>query len=136
MLIRDSTGAWIIHFILTGVARLLFGVIPGVSQELAWTFTVLTYCATTYLMFHYVRGVPFELNAGAYDHLNMWEQIDRGDQYTPTKKFLLAAPVFLFLASTHFTHYGITHFAVNLIAVAAMVIVKLPAVCLPYQIYV
>ena len=47
-------------------------------------------------MFHYVHGIPFEFNAGAYDHLNMWEQIDNGDQYTPTKKFLLTVPVVLY----------------------------------------
>lgn len=47
-------------------------------------------------MFHWVHGIPFEFNAGAYDHLNMWEQIDNGDQYTPTKKFLLTVPVVLY----------------------------------------
>ena len=84
--------------------------------------------ATTYLMFHYVRGVPFELNAGAYDNLNMWEQIDRGDQYTPAKKFLLCAPIALFLLSTHYTHYGGWHFGINVAALAAVVIPKLPQV--------
>jgi hypothetical protein len=54
----------------------------------------------SYIMFHYVRGVPFEFNGGAYDNLNMWEQIDDGDQYTPAKKFLLSVPIMLFLLST------------------------------------
>jgi len=49
----------------------------------------------SYLMFHWVQGIPFEFNAGAYDNLNMWEQIDNGDQYTPTKKFLLTVPIVL-----------------------------------------
>lgn len=51
-------------------------------------------------MFHYVTGIPFEFNAGAYDNLNMWEQIDNGDQYTPTKKFLLGVPIGLYVAFT------------------------------------
>lgn len=46
-------------------------------------------------MFHWVQGIPFEFNSGAYDKLNMWEQIDNGDQYTPAKKFLLAVPIVL-----------------------------------------
>lgn len=50
-------------------------------------------------MFHWVHGIPFEFNAGAYDHLNMWEQIDNGDQYTPTKKFLLMVPIVLYAPS-------------------------------------
>jgi len=82
----------------------------------------------SYLMFHWVRGVPFDFNAGAYDNLNMWEQIDNGDQYTPAKKFLLSVPVGLFLVSTHYTHYDLMLFVINLLATLAVVIPKLPAV--------
>ena len=82
----------------------------------------------SYLMFHWVRGVPFEFNAGAYDNLNMWEQIDNGDQYTPAKKFLLSVPIVLFLLSTHYTHYDLTYFTINFLAVLAVVIPKLPFV--------
>lgn len=82
-------------------------------------------------MFHWVRGVPFEFNAGAYDNLNMWEQIDNGDQYTPAKKFLLAVPVVLFLLSTHYTHYDFAFFTINFLAVLAVVIPKLPSVIQP-----
>lgn len=84
--------------------------------------------AGSYLMFHWVRGVPFEFNAGAYDHLNMWEQIDNGDQYTPAKKFLLTVPIVLFLLSTHYTHYDLTYFSINFLALMAVVIPKLPFV--------
>lgn len=79
-------------------------------------------------MFHWVQGVPFEFNAGAYDNLNMWEQIDNGDQYTPTKKFLLITPVVLFLLSTHYTHYEGWAFMVNFLATMGVVIPKLPSV--------
>lgn len=84
----------------------------------------------SYLMFHWVRGVPFEFNAGAYDNLNMWEQIDNGDQYTPAKKFLLSVPIVLFLLSTHYTHYDLTYFMINFLAVLGVVIPKLPSVSL------
>ena len=80
-------------------------------------------------MFHWVRGIPFEFNAGAYDNLNMWEQIDNGDQYTPTKKFLLCVPIVLFLLSTHYTHYDMTYFTINFLATLGVVIPKLPFVC-------
>lgn len=82
-------------------------------------------------MFHYVQGIPFEFNAGAYDNLNMWEQIDNGDQYTPTKKFLLSVPILLFLLSTHYTHYDLTYFIINCMAVMSVVIPKLPSVQIP-----
>lgn len=81
-------------------------------------------------MFHYVRGVPFDFNAGAYDNLNMWEQIDNGAQYTPAKKFLLMVPIALFLVSTHYTHYDLTYFIINTLATVAVIIPKLPVVSL------
>jgi hypothetical protein len=58
----------------------------------------------------------------------MWEQIDNGDQYTPAKKFLLSVPIILFLLSTHYTHYDMTYFTINFLAVLGVVIPKLPVV--------
>ena len=95
---------------------------------MSWTLVNITYMCASFLMFHWVRGVPFEFNAGAYDNLNMWEQIDNGDQYTPTKKFLLVTPILVFLLSTHFTHYDLTYFIINFLAVLLVVIPKLPFV--------
>jgi len=51
----------------------------------------------SYLMFHWVKGIPFEFNSGAYDNLNMWEQMDNGDQYTPSKKYLTFVPIVLYV---------------------------------------
>lgn len=86
------SGAWTIHFVLILALKILFDIIPGVTQEISWTLTNISYMFGSYLMFHYVRGVPFEFNAGAYDNLNMWEQIDNGDQYTPAKNSFSACP--------------------------------------------
>ena len=108
--------------------KIVYDVIPGVSQELSWTLTNITYMVGSYIMFHYVRGVPFEFNSGAFDNLNMWEQIDNGAQYTPTKKFLLSVPILLFLLSTHYTHYDLAYFIINFLAVLAVIIPKLPFV--------
>lgn len=49
----------------------------------------------SFLMFHHVTGIPFqaELHSGAYDDLTLWEQIDEGAQYTPTKKWLVCVPI-------------------------------------------
>ncbi|KAF2276753.1 Orm1 type endoplasmic reticulum protein [Westerdykella ornata] len=123
----NAKGAWTIHIVLIMMAKVLFDIIPGVSQETSWTLTNLSYMVGSYIMFHYVRGVPFDFNSGAYDNLNMWEQIDNGDQYTPTKKFLLMVPIALFLVSTHYTHYDLTYFLINTIATIAVIIPKLPA---------
>ncbi|KIW03932.1 uncharacterized protein PV09_04772 [Verruconis gallopava] len=123
----NAKGAWLIHPILIFCLKILFDIMPGITQETSWTLTNLTYMVGSYIMFHWVRGIPFDFNSGAYDNLNMWEQIDNGDQYTPTKKYLLAVPIILFLVSTHYTHYAIGTFSLNLLATIAVVIPKLPA---------
>jgi hypothetical protein len=114
--------------VLIFLGKILFDIMPGMSQETSWTLVNLSYMAGSYLMFHYVRGVPFDFNAGAFDNLNMWEQIDNGDQYTPAKKFLLTVPILLFLISTHYTHYDSTYFIINCLATLAVVVPKLPSV--------
>ncbi|TGO60390.1 hypothetical protein BOTNAR_0146g00030 [Botryotinia narcissicola] len=122
----NAKGAWTIHLVLIACLKILFDIIPGVSQETSWTLTNISYMFGSFLMFHWVRGVPFEFNAGAYDNLNMWEQIDNGAQYTPAKKFLISVPIVLFLISTHYTHYDLTYFIINFLAVLGVVIPKLP----------
>jgi len=122
----NAKGAWTIHPVLILALKIFFDIIPGMTQEISWTLTNVVYMFGSYLMFHWVRGVPFEFNAGAYDNLNMWEQIDDGDQYTPAKKFLLTVPICLFLLSTHYTHYDLTYFTINFLALMAVVIPKLP----------
>jgi len=137
--------------------KILYNSFPGVSQELSWTLTNLTYMASSYLMFHWVKGIPFEFNSGAYDNLNMWEQMDNGDQYTPAKKFLTFVPIVLyvsfpktppqirrlspstwqltlmgrFLLSTHYSHYDVWMFTVNCWALMMVLIPKLPSVRFP-----
>ncbi|CAJ2502586.1 Uu.00g099800.m01.CDS01 [Anthostomella pinea] len=122
----NAKGAWTIHIVLILALKILWDVIPGVSQETSWTLTNISYMFGSYIMFHWVRGVPFDFNSGAYDNLNMWEQIDDGAQYTPAKKFLLSVPIVLFLLSTHYTHYDLTYFTINFLAVLGVVIPKLP----------
>ncbi|KAF2403894.1 Orm1 type endoplasmic reticulum protein [Trichodelitschia bisporula] len=123
----NAKGAWLIHPILIFSLKILFDIVPGMSQETSWTLTNLSYMLGSYIMFHWVRGIPFDFNAGAYDNLNMWEQIDNGDQYTPAKKYLLTVPIVLFLVSTHYTHYDLSYFSINLLATVAVIIPKLPA---------
>ncbi|ROT41117.1 Orm1 type endoplasmic reticulum protein [Sodiomyces alkalinus F11] len=122
----NAKGAWTIHLVLIAGLKIFYDIIPGVSQESSWTLTNITYMCGSYIMFHHVRGIPFEFNGGAFDNLNMWEQIDDGAQYTPAKKFLLSVPIVLFLLSTHYTHYDLTYFSINFLALLAVVIPKLP----------
>ncbi|CAJ0833351.1 13056_t:CDS:2 [Entrophospora sp. SA101] len=80
----------------------------------------------SFIMFHWVKGVPFDFNSGAYDGLTLWEQIDNGAQYTPAKKYLTAVPIVLFLLSTHYTHYDVFTFLINFAFLLIALIAKLP----------
>ena len=111
---RHVTGAWLIHVVLVFTGKIIVDTIPGMTQQISWTLVNLIYLAVSiwtllytqldaqyrqlsYLMFHWVTGIPFdnELHAGAYDDLTLWEQIDDGAQYTPSKKWLITAPILL-----------------------------------------
>ncbi|KAL8859927.1 MAG: hypothetical protein Q9198_010602, partial [Flavoplaca austrocitrina] len=128
-----DTGAWVIHIVLIVALKIFYSIIPGIQRDTSWFLTNLTYMFGSYLMFHWVRGIPFEFNAGAYDNLNMWEQMDNGEQFTPTKKYLLSVPICLFLVSTHYTHYDLTYFTLNVMALLGVIIPKLPWVSFEFQ---
>ena len=51
--------------------------------------------------------------------------MDHGDLFTPAKKYFTVAPVLLFLCSTHYTHYDIPTFCIN---IAALMINILPKI--------
>ncbi|CAG8450307.1 3618_t:CDS:2 [Gigaspora rosea] len=75
-----------------------------------------------FVMFHWVKGVPFDFNSGAYDGMTLWEQIDNGAQFTPAKKYLTAVPI----GFTHYTHYDAFTFLVNFTFLLVVLIAKLP----------
>ncbi|KAG2013227.1 ORM1 [Coprinopsis cinerea AmutBmut pab1-1] len=124
----NAKGAWLIHVVLILCGKICIDTIPGMTQQVSWTLVNLMYLAVSYLMFHWVTGIPFgdNLHAGAYDELTLWEQIDDGAQYTPAKKWLICVPISLFLASTHYTNYNPWLFAINLSALVLVLIPKLP----------
>nr|GAT58456.1 protein ORM1 [Mycena chlorophos] len=124
----NAKGAWLIHIVLICLGKLIIDTLPGMNQQVSWTLVNLLYLALSYLMFHWVTGIPFgsDLHGGAYDDLTLWEQIDDGAQYTPAKKWLTFLPVALFLLSTHYTNYNPWLFAVNITALVLALIPKLP----------
>jgi len=46
-------------------------------------------------MLHWIVGTPFDWEQNEYGGLTLWEQIDNGAQFTPTKKYLTAVPIAL-----------------------------------------
>ncbi|KAG0006922.1 hypothetical protein BGZ65_001762 [Modicella reniformis] len=123
----NDKGAWMTNVIIIFFIKFFFGIIPGISQELSWTLTTLTYNVGSYIMFHAVTGVPFEFSQGAYDGITLWEQIDGGVQFTATRKYLTAVPIALFFLNTHHTNYAPFAFFMTLIVTIINLIAKLPS---------
>ncbi|KAI8872533.1 Orm1 type endoplasmic reticulum protein [Ramicandelaber brevisporus] len=122
----NSRGSWLVHIVLIVFAKIVFSSIPFVSSEVSWTLTTLVYNIGQFIMFHTLTGTPFEVDQGEYADLNLWEQIDGGSEFTPTKKFLTATPIVLFLISTHYSHYDIVTFTISLSSLIVLMIAKLP----------
>ncbi|ORX88352.1 putative unfolded protein response protein Orm1 [Basidiobolus meristosporus CBS 931.73] len=120
-------GIWVFNIILIVALKVLFGVFPGISKEASWTLTNLTYNIISFVIFHWIIGIPFEFNQGAYDELTLWEQMDNGAQFSPSKKYFTAAPILLFLLGIHYTHYDGTTFLINITALTVNLVGKLPA---------
>ncbi|TPX58089.1 hypothetical protein PhCBS80983_g03403 [Powellomyces hirtus] len=120
-------GSWLTNLLVMVLIRLGAAIVPGISTEASWTLTNLAYNLSTFIMFHWVTGIPFDLNQNEYEGLTLWEQIDNGEQFTPTKKYFTALPIALFLLSTHYTHYDVTTFMINLASLLVVLIAKLPA---------
>ena len=62
-------------------------------------FTAITFSLFSkgmYVMFHYLKGVPFEtMDQNSNRFKTSWEQIDNGEQFTATRKFLIMVPIVL-----------------------------------------
>lgn len=54
----------------------------------------------TWVMFHWQKGVPYgdvvDKQQGKFDRLTMWEQMDLGVQFTPSRKFFTIVPIVLY----------------------------------------
>ncbi|KAJ3185844.1 hypothetical protein HDU85_001213 [Gaertneriomyces sp. JEL0708] len=120
-------GSWTTNLVILLLIRCTMAIVPGISSEASWTLTNLVYNASTFIMFHWVTGIPFSFNQNEYEGLTLWEQIDNGEQFTPTKKFLTALPIILFLLSTHYTHYDFPTFMINLASLITVLVAKLPS---------
>ena len=53
----------------------------------------------TWFLFHWQKGVPYgdvvDKQQGKFDRLTMWEQMDLGVQFTPSRKFFTIVPILL-----------------------------------------
>ncbi|VDD75259.1 unnamed protein product [Mesocestoides corti] len=110
----NSTGTWITYILLIFGCHLSLLCIPFISVASVWTLTCTLHNVLTYLILHWEKGSPYEtLDQGEARVLTQWEQFDDGEQYSPTKKFLLVVPIVIFILASFYTQYDPIHFVIN-----------------------
>jgi len=119
-------GAWVWYIALVLLAWIVTSAF--VDPGLAWTYTHLLHAVVTFVCLHWMKGSPIQEDQGVYDHLTFWEQLDDERQYTNTRKMFTVVPLVLFLLATHSSDYRQQPLALNLIAVAVLLIAKFPQI--------
>ncbi|KAL3831390.1 hypothetical protein ACJMK2_023142 [Sinanodonta woodiana] len=120
-------GMWVSYILIVFMAHLLILSMPFFSTPVAWTLTNVLHDIAMFIILHVTKGTPWlTLDAGKARTETQWEQIDNGDQFTPTKKFLTIVPMALFFLASFYTKYDTVHFVINAGFCALSIIPKLP----------
>ncbi|XP_035898651.1 ORM1-like protein [Anopheles stephensi] len=123
----DSRGLWLAYVLGLTIFHLCVLSIPFVQIPCAWTITNLLHNLAHLYFLHLIKGAPWmSTDAGENRKYTHWEQIDCGEQFTSTRKFLTAAPIILFLLTSLYTRNDAEHFTVNLISLVTVLVPKLP----------
>jgi len=124
----SSPGAWISYVLILALARIFLSGL-GLSELAAWTLWNTLHSIITFICIHWVKGTPFShdvISESKYDKLTLWEQIDSGVQFTPTRKFFTMVPIIVYLMTSHYTSDNLPSFVLNTSAFLLVFIAKLP----------
>ncbi|XP_049809945.1 ORM1-like protein 3 [Schistocerca nitens] len=123
----DSRGLWISYAVGMLVLHLILLSIPVFSVAFAWTLTNIIHNLCHFFFLHFVKGAPWvPQDQGDSRELTHWEQIDYGEQFTVTRKFLTVVPIVLFFLASYYTRYATGHFIVNFVSMMLVLLPKLP----------
>lgn len=123
----NSKGIWLTYIILILLAHLMLLSVPFFTVPVAWTLTNVVHDVLMFMMLHVTKGTPWETaDQGKARMQTQWEQIDYGQQFTATKKFLTTVPILLFFLASFYTRYDFSHFCINASVLALNLIPKLP----------
>ena len=123
----NSKGMWVTYALLVTGFHFVLLTFPFLSTAMAWTLTNCIHNIVMFLLLHVHKGTPFETSdQGKARYLTHWEQIDHGEQFTSSKKFLTIVPIVLFFLASFYTKYSTGHFIVNAITLCFVLVPKLP----------
>ncbi|KAF2076206.1 hypothetical protein CYY_002506 [Polysphondylium violaceum] len=118
---------WVVYIFAIIISKLTISLLFP-HYEYGWLFITASHAIVTFLGMHWQKGIPFffPANQGKYNRLTLWEQIDKGQQYTPTRKFFTLVPIVLFMITLHANGYTGIPFYINAISSFVVVLSKMP----------
>ncbi|CAD5117269.1 DgyrCDS6058 [Dimorphilus gyrociliatus] len=123
----NSRGMWITYIIIVAILHYVLLSLPFLSVAMAWTLTHTLHNIIMLVILHIEKGTPFETtDQGKSRYFTVWEQMDYGEQFSASKKFLTITPVVLFILASFYTKYDRTHFFINIISLLTVLVPKLP----------
>ncbi|KAG8192628.1 hypothetical protein JTE90_017192 [Oedothorax gibbosus] len=124
----SSRGVWLSYVLLVLLLHLALLSFPFLTVAATWTLTSLAHNTVMFVVLHVVKGTPWESGdqGKKVRWLTHWEQIDNGEQFTATRKFLTLVPIALFFLASFYTKYDSTHFLLNFSSLVVSVVPKLP----------
>lgn len=124
----NSKGIWVTYVIVVAILHYVFLSLPFLTVAMSWTLTHVIHNLIMFIILHMEKGTPFETtDQGKSRFLTVWEQLDDGEQFSPSKKFLTTVPVVLFFLASFYTMYDSYHFIVNAVSLLSVLIPKLPS---------
>lgn len=126
---KEQGGMWMLGLIyplcLVGIWATVF-TITSMTVAYALSVTNITHGVLSFALLHWIKGSPDFYDQGTFNGLTYWEQIDNGEPWTWTKKYLILVPTVLTLLTLVASNYNIEYVAVNLPIWLTLVVAKLP----------
>ncbi|ESN98562.1 hypothetical protein HELRODRAFT_177041 [Helobdella robusta] len=123
----SSRGMWVTYILVVAFIHYVFLSLPFLSVAMAWTLTNVIHNMLMFIILHIEKGTPFETaDQGKFRYRTVWEQLDYGIQFSPSRKFLTIVPIILFFLASFYTKYDYYHFVFNSGSLLLVLIPKLP----------
>jgi len=118
--------AWVFYPLALATAVVIMNVVTPWSLATCLGIVHLLHGIVTFALLHWVKGSPDFYDQGNFNGLTFWEQVDAGEPWTATKKYLMLVPTVLLLATLLASNYSRQYLIIHVPVWVALMIGKLP----------
>lgn len=113
-------GSYLTHMLVVFFINLIFRLF--ISTSLSIQLTVISYNIITFILFHWIKGDPFETKFEGY---TFWEQVVEQLEFNNATLFLGLFPLLLFFISTYIIYWNEKLYIIGIISLFIVIIPKL-----------